>query len=385
MQIEIKDRILPRCWLEIDLAAITENVRNLRAFLKSETGIIAVVKSNAYGHGIVEVAESIIDYVDTFAVSSLDEALFLRESGVSKPILFLSNPIGEEDLDFIFQNNITPAINGIEYLDVFEKKAKASETELDVHLNIDTGMSRLGVLYDGRHAFLNSLNKISALNIRGCFTHFAHAENIEYTRLQQGRFEKVSNMLKSSGHNFKQHAANSSAALRMPSVWYDYVRPGLILYGIYPDAAVKNRISIKQAMSFKTKLIQVKNVKKGTYIGYCCTYKAPSDMAIGVVPVGYNQGIPWSFSNKGCMLLRGRRVSILGRVSMDQVVLDLREIENPGIGEEIVITGTQVQEELGIEELAELSNTIPYEIVCGFGKVKTKKFLKSEEGGDCEK
>jgi len=381
MQIEIKEKIFPRCWLEINLDAIAENVRNLRAFLRSETGIIAVVKSNAYGHGIVEVAEEIIDYVDTFAVSSLDEALLLRESGINKPILFLSNPIGREDLDLIFQKNIIPAINGIEYLDIFGKNAKALETKIDVHLNIDTGMSRLGILYDEKHVLLNSLDTVSALNIRGCFTHFAYAEDVKYTRMQQERFEEVSNMLKSSGYSFKQHAANSSATLRMPSVWYDYVRPGLILYGVYPDTAVKNRISIKQAMSFKTKLIQVKNVKKGTYVGYCCTYKAPSDMTIGVVPVGYNQGIPWSFSNKGCMLLRGRRVPILGRVSMDQTVLDLREIKNPGMGEEIVITGVQAQEGLGIEELAELSNTIPYEVVCGFGKVRTKIFLKSEEEG----
>ncbi|MDP8234263.1 MAG: alanine racemase [Candidatus Saelkia tenebricola] len=378
MEIEISNKISSRCWIEVDLDVIRENALSLRSFLKSDTGIIAVVKSNAYEHGINEVGAILSDIVDMFAVSSLQEAVVLREAGVENPVLFFSNPLNEDDLDLIFQYDILPVINDISFLEIFENKARQLGVRKAVDIKIDTGMSRLGIAWDEKSNLLNCLNKIEYLDIHGCFTHFAHAEDIQFTRLQSERFQDITNLLKDNGYDFKCHAANSSTTLRMPSVWFDYVRPGLILYGIYPDLGVKNRISLKQAFSFKTRLMQVKDVKKGSFIGYCCTYKAPSDMKIGIIPVGYNQGIPWSFSNKGLVLLRGKRVPILGRVSMDQIIINLREIESPKIAEEVVITGIQGTEEIKIEELAELSNTIPYEIICGLGKVQNKIYLKKD-------
>ncbi|MDP8253765.1 MAG: alanine racemase [Candidatus Kaelpia aquatica] len=375
MQINLKNRISNRCWLEIDLNAIRSNAANLRKFLKSEVGIIAVVKSNAYEHGIRETAEALSELIDIFAVSSLSEASELKECGIDKPILFLSNPLGDEDISFIIEEGIMPAINSIEFLELFDEKARHLGVKIPVHIKIDTGMSRLGVGWEESDSLLKALLKSKHLDVQGCFTHFAHAEDIDFTRLQAERFQHSRDLLKEHGYSFVSHLANSSTTLRMPSLWYDLVRPGLILYGVYPDSGVKSRIKIAQAMSFKTRLIEIKTVKKGNSIGYCCTYKASSDMKIGIIPVGYSQGIPWSFSNRGSVLLRSKRVSILGRVSMDQTMVDLRDIEDAQIGDEVVITGKQGTEEIRIEELAELSNTIPYEVLCGLGKVKDRVYL----------
>jgi len=375
MQIEIRDRISSRYWLEIDLNILKSNILNLREFLKSEVGIIAVVKSNAYEHGIREVAESLENLVDIFAVSSLNEACEIRELGVDKPILFLSNPLGPEDISFIIEKSIIPVINDIEFLKSFQERALNIGIKIPVHIKFDTGMSRLGIDWRDNDKLIKALLKSNCIDVKGCFTHFAHAEDIDFTRLQSERFQEAADTLKSYGYNFISHLANSSTTLRMPSLWADFVRPGLIIYGIYPDSGVKNRINIAQVMTFKTRLIATKKVKKGSFVGYCCTYKASSDMKIGIIPVGYNQGIPWSFSNRGMVLLRSKRVPILGRISMDQIVIDLREVEEAQIGDEVVITGKQGSEEIKIEELAELSNTIPYEVLCGLGKVKNRIYI----------
>jgi len=375
MQIEIRDSISSRYWLEIDLNILKSNILNLREFLKSEVGIIAVVKSNAYEHGIREVVESLENLVDIFAVSSLNEACEIRELGVDKPILFLSNPLGPEDINFIIEKSIIPVINDIEFLKSFQERALNIGIKIPVHIKFDTGMSRLGIDWRDNDKLIKALLKSNCIDVKGCFTHFAHAEDVEFTRLQSERFQEATGTLKSYGYNFISHLANSSTTLRMPSLWFDFVRPGLILYGIYPDSGVKNRINIAQAMTFKTRLIATKKIKKGSFIGYCCTYKASSDMKIGIIPVGYNQGIPWSFSNRGMVLLRSKRVPILGRISMDQIVIDLREVEEAQIGDEVVITGKQGSEEIKIEELAELSGTIPYEVLCGLGKVKNRIYI----------
>ncbi|MDP8216380.1 MAG: alanine racemase [Candidatus Kaelpia imicola] len=375
MQIDLRNRISSRCWLEIDLNILRSNLLNLRKFLKSEVGIIAVVKSDAYEHGIKEVVETLADLVDIFAVSSLNKAYEIKECGIDKPILFLSNPLGADDLNFIIEKDIIPVINSIEFLDSFQRRAVQAGIKIPVHIKIDTGMSRLGVGWEESNRLIKALLKASHLDVQGCFTHFAHAEDIDFTRLQAERFQHSRTLLKSHGYNFISHAANSSATLRMPSLWYDFVRPGLILYGVYPDSGVKNRIRITQAMSFKTRLIEIKTVRRGSFIGYCCTYKASLDMKIGIIPVGYNQGIPWSSSNRGSVLLRSKRVPILGRISMDQIIVDLREVEEAQIGDEIVITGKQGTEEIRIEELAELSNTIPYEVLCSLGKAKDRVYL----------
>ncbi len=375
MQIEVREKISSRCWLEIDLNAIKSNLSSLRELLKSEVGIIAVVKSNAYEHGIREVAGVLKKAVDIFAVSSLDEAYIIRELGIDKPILFLSNPLGEEDINFIIEEHITPVINGIEFLELFQKRALGMGIRIPVHIKFDTGMSRLGIDWRDSRKLTEALSHSGSIDVKGCFTHFAHAEDVDFTRLQSERFQDSITMLRSYGHSFISHLANSSATLRMPSLWSDFVRPGLILYGVYPDYGLKNRIKLSQSISFKTRLIATKRVKSGSFIGYCCTYKAQSDMKIGIIPVGYNQGIPWSLSNRGLVLLRSKRVPILGRVSMDQIVVDLREVEEAEVGDQVVIVGRQGSEELRVEELAERSSTIPYEILCGLGKVKDRVYI----------
>ncbi len=375
MRIDIRDRVSSRCWLEVDLKTIQSNALRLKKLLKSEVGIIAVIKSNAYEHGIEKVAEILEDIVDIFAVSSLDEAYEVKSIGVEKQILFLSNPLGAEDIDFIIEEGITPVVNDVGFLKSFQKKALNANVKIPVHIKFDTGMSRLGVDWRDSDKLIKVLSNSNHIDVKGCFTHFAHAEDVEFTRLQSERFQKATNVLKSYGYNFISHLANSSTTLRMPSLWSDFVRPGLILYGVYPDSGVKNRIELSQAMTFKTRLIATKRVKEGSFVGYCCTYKIPSDMNIGIIPVGYNQGIPWSFSNKGMVLLRSKRVPILGRISMDQIVVDLREAKEAQIGDEVVITGKQGAEEIRIEELAELSNTIPYEVLCGLGKVKDRVYI----------
>jgi alanine racemase len=378
MELETKIKLPPQYWLEIDLKAILFNIKNIKSLIGKNTSIIAVIKSNAYGHGILEVAKLLTPHVSYFAVAGLEEVIILRESGISIPILFLSNPLNEEDYELIFDYKITPTINNFYSLEKFDKLAGKYNSILSVHLKIDTGMGRMGINWEEKEEILNLLLKAQNLKLEAIYTHFSKAEDPQYTRLQMERFEEVVSYIKKFyRYNFKLHAANSCATLKFSSSWYDLVRIGLIIYGIYPEIGVRNRIELRQAMSFKTKLIEVKEVKKGDFIGYNCTYKTPSDTKIGIIPVGYSQGLPLSLSNKGFVLIRGKRIPIIGRISMDETILDLREIENPQIGEETVITGIQGEEEIRIEELAELSGTIPYEILCRFGKNKNKIYIKN--------
>ncbi|OQX83374.1 MAG: alanine racemase [Candidatus Omnitrophica bacterium 4484_49] len=374
VDVKIKRDLKPRYWLEIDLSAITENVSQIKSVIKSDTRIIAVIKSNAYGHGLLEVASALDENVDFFAVAEISEAVKLREAEFQKPILFLSNPLFEEEIEAIFDYDIIPAVNSMKFLKLYQQYAHSQDKCLDIHLKIDTGMSRMGISWQEIDSVVSFLSDSKNINLRAVFTHFAHTQDLEFTRMQMERFQKAISKLKNAGFKFFIHAANSSAVLRYSTSWFDCIRPGLIIYGIYPEHEVKNRIKLKQAMSFKTRLVEVKEVKKGSFIGYNCTYKATSDMKIGIIPVGYNQGLMWVLSNKGFVLLRGRRIPILGRVSMDQTILDLRDIANPEIGEEVVITGCQGEEEIRIEEIAEWAGTIPYEIACSFGKIGNRVY-----------
>lgn len=375
MDLRIKEDIKPRSWLEIDLSAVKENINQIKALIKSDTRIIAVIKSNAYGHGLIEIATAIDEDVDFFAVSEIQEAVNLREAGFEKPVLYLSNPLSQQELDIIFNFDITPVINSIDFLKLYQEYACDQNKILNFHLKIDTGMSRMGILWQEVYKVLDLLRESKNLNLEAIFTHFAHAQDLGFTRLQIERFQEVISVFKNAGFNFFVHSANSSAVLRYSSAWFDCVRPGLIIYGVYPEPDVKNRIKLKQAMSFKTRLIAIKNIPKGSFVGYNCTYKAASDMKIGIIPVGYNQGFPWALSNKGFVLLRGKRVPVVGRVSMDQTILDIREIENPQLGEEVVITGSQGEDQIRVEEIAEWAGTIPYEVLCSFGRIKEKRYL----------
>jgi alanine racemase len=376
MDLKIKEDIKPRSWLEIDLSAVKENIHQIRALIKSDTRIIAVIKSNAYGHGLTEIATAIDEDVDFFAVSEIQEAVNLREAGFEKPVLYLSNPLSHQELDIISNFDITPVINGIDFLRLYQEYAYDQNKILNLHLKVDTGMSRMGISWQEVYKVLDLLQESKNLNLEALFTHFAHAQDLGFTRIQIERFREVISVFKNAGFNFFVHSANSSAVLRYSTAWFDCVRPGLVIYGVYPEPDVKNRVKLKQAMSFKTRLVAIKNIPKGSFVGYNCTYKATSDMKVGIIPVGYNQGFPWALSNKGFVLLRGKRVPVLGRVSMDQTILDLREIENPQLGEEVVITGHQGDEEIRVEEIADWAGTIPYEILCSFGRIKNKIYVE---------
>lgn len=379
MSIFIKERIEPRFWLEVDLRAIEANISNIKQLLGTNSAIIAVVKADAYGHGLLKVAETISSQVDLFAVSGLDEAVILREAGIANPILFLSNPVREEDLEIIYHYRIIPTINDITQILWLNSYAQRHNFKLVAHLKIDSGMGRLGIRSESYRDIGEKLLASRNLILDAIYTHFAKAEDPQYTREQIARFEQAVSYLKQiTDYNFRLHAANSCATLKFSSIWYHWVRVGLIIYGIYPEPAVKNRISLTQAICLKTRLIAIKEIPAGSYIGYGCSYKTSSCTKIGIIPVGYAHGIPWTLSNKGAVLIRGKRVPIIGRISMDQIIINLKEIENPALGEEIVVVGRQEDEEIRVEEIAELAGTIPYEILCGIGNVRDKRYLFKE-------
>ena len=358
-------------WAEIDLSAIENNIREIRRLTKPSAKVMAVVKANAYGHGAVEVSKTVLtNGADWLAVALLQEAVELREAGFSVPILILGyTPL--EQMELVITNDLRQTIYSLEQAEALSSAAGKAGRKATVHIKVDTGMGRIGFL--PKQESIDSIIKIARLphlEVEGIYTHFAiaDAEDKDYTIEQLQYFQWLLDQLAKSGlHISIRHAANSAALIDLPEAHFDLVRPGLILYGMYPSNEVqKTKLFLRQAMSLKAEVSYVKQVAKGTAISYGCTFVTARHSQIASLPLGYADGYTRLLSNNTDVLIKGKRAPIVGRVCMDQCMIDVTGFEDVAMGDEVVLMGRQENEFISAEEIASRIGTINYEVVCMF-------------------
>lgn len=330
---------------------------------------MAVVKANAYGHGAVEVSRTLLaNGADRLGVALLQEALELRQEGFAVPILILGFTPSHQ-LEAVVRANIAQTIFSYEQAWTLSRVAGELGKKARVHVKIDTGMGRLGFPADDQTVkTILRISRLPNLEIEGIFTHFATADEKDktFTRYQFEQFQWVVEELKAQGLEIPlKHAANSAAIIDLPETHLDLVRPGISLYGIYPSPDVcKDRINLIPAMTFKTQIAFLKRVRPGTSISYGRTYVAKEERVIATLPLGYADGYSRALSNRGKVLVKGKKVPIVGRVCMDQTMIDVTEVSDVRVGDEVVLFGREGREKLPVEEVAGQLGTIAYEVVC---------------------
>lgn len=365
----------------IDLGAIEENFQQMKAKLKEGTQMIAVIKADGYGHGAVEVARlsEPYEYIWGFAVAAFGEAKLLRDAGIQKPILILGYSF-EEDYEEMVQLGIRPAVFTMEMAEKIAQAAGKAGVCAPVHLAVDTGMSRIGVPDTNEGADLaKAIHDLPDLFIEGVFTHFSKADETDkaYTWMQMDGFVKFCDQIEAMGViGIIRHCSNSAGILEIPEANMDLVRAGISIYGIYPsDEVSRESIKLRPAMELKSHIVYLKTVEAGTAISYGGTYVTTDKRRIATIPVGYADGYPRSLSNMASVLIRGNRAPVVGRVCMDQLMVDVTGIEAE-ILDEVTLLGRDGEEEITVEELGALSERFPYEFVCDIGKRVPRKYIK---------
>lgn len=352
-------------WLEIDRSALRYNLSQMIALTLPGASLMAVVKANAYGHGLLEVAGCIRDQVSHFGVASIDEAIALRSREIDQPILLFGVPKGAA-IDAAIEHEISFSISSLEQArEISESAARLAKPAL-IHIKIDTGMGRLGIPKLSALSAIFETSRLEWLKMEGIFTHFPQGSDPAdpFTKEQLRIFFKIIEKAAEKGIHFAyRHAANSVGMANFKEAHLNLVRPGLMLYGIYPCKSTVNRLKLKPALSWKARLILVKKLAKGESTGYSRTFVADHDATLGIVPVGYSQGYPFVLSNKGEALFQGKRYPIVGRVSMDYLAINFGHHTHVKAGDVITLMGQEGSAEILCETLAEKAGTIPYEIV----------------------
>ncbi len=363
-----------RCWAEIDLAALERNLFKIRSALPAHIRYVAVVKADAYGHGLAQTAARLMQSgADMFAVANVREAVAIREMGSGWPILVLSAVLPHEDA-YLFQHNLIPTISTLEEIRRLDGKARAGKTTLNVHLKIDTGMGRLGAWHEQAEPVIERLGKTTALKLTGIFTHFSSAPTDgDFTSLQRNRFlavlEQVANY-----HELEAcliHADNSASLSSFDqSSPFNAVRVGLLQFGAapYPDSLFAN-VSTEPVLSFHSRVSLVKPLPQGAPISYgrLLTLQRPSHIA--VLAAGYADGIPMQFTNRGQVLIKGSRCPVLGRVTMDQLIVDVTDLPRlPQSGDVATFIGKRGEKEITVAEFSKWAQTIPWECFCSISQ-----------------
>ena len=364
-----------RVWAEIDLAAARSNMENMHRNLKPGTQMIAVIKTDAYGHGAVRIAEVLepLDYVWGYAVAAYEEAVELREAGLNKPILILGYtfPYCYEGL---IRYGIRPVCFREDQLTELSAAAAKVGEPAKVHIGVDTAMSRIGVRPDADGmAFVKKALETPGIEVEGIFTHFSKADetSVENTERQIREFTQFCKRIETElGYRIPiQHCSNSAGIVRFSVANLDLVRAGITLYGLWPSAEVpRDIVELKPLLSLYSHIVYVKTIPAGTAVSYGGTFVADHTMRIATIPVGYGDGYARSLSNKGYVLIRGQKAKILGRVCMDQFMVDVSEIPDAAEGDRVTMIGTDGKETISMELLGELSGRFNYEFACDLGK-----------------
>lgn len=351
--------------VEVDLTRLTENYHSIRNKV-APAKVMPILKANAYGHGLVEVAQHMEKLgVDYLGVAVLEEGILLRERGVTAPILVLGGILGNQTLHFL-KHELTITASSIEKLCKVDEMAAQLGVKAKVHLKIDTGMERIGVHYYSAESILETALKCENVHIEGIFSHFANSDtaDLRHARLQIERFNEVLHFYERHSLQLPplRHMSNSGAILQLPEANFDIVRPGLLLYGVYPSPETARTVKVRPALSWKSRVVYFKVIKPGHPVGYGSTWETDHLVRAITVPVGYGDGYFRSMSHNAEVLIHGNRYPVVGLISMDQIVVNI-EWDSAYNNDEVILIGEMGDKSITIEDLAEWAGTIPYEIL----------------------
>ena len=367
-------------WAEIDLAALSANLRAIRQRVGTRP-VLAVVKANAYGHGAPAVARALErDGVESLGVALPEEGIELRRAGVSAPILVLGGFTPAQS-DAVLEHRLVPAIFRPDQVEALSRAAAARGVQAAVHLKVDTGMGRLGVPPEDVPAFAAILARAPSIRVTGAFSHLAAADDPAdpFTRRQIDLFLESLDAARERGLKPEEiHLANSAAILDHPPAWLSLVRPGLVLYG-YPPSSKMTPLEVRPVLSLKTRIIYIKDVAPGTSLGYGRTFVAARTTRVASLALGYDDGLPRLASNRGHVLVRGRPAPIVGRISMDLTTVDVTDVPGAALGDEVTVIGGSGAERIGVDRIAVWAETIPWEVLCGIGSRVPRLFVRGEE------
>ncbi|MDH4227177.1 MAG: alanine racemase [Deltaproteobacteria bacterium] len=352
----------------IDTASLKHNLGEIKRLVGSDTAVMAVIKANAYGHGDLMTANALTEAgCEMFGVAYVEEAVRLREGGVEGKIFVLAG-IFEGQYDDIIEYALTPVVWDSKTAEEINSSAAKKGVTVPVHVKIDTGMGRLGVLTPEAPEFFKKLKNLKHLEVEGVMSHLAEseAEDKSFSLEQINAFEKCLAEIASLGIKPKYtHIANGAAAVSIPKSRYNLVRPGLMLYGVYPSPSLKNLVALKPALEFRTAVSALKTVKSGTPVSYSRTFTAKRDSTLAILPIGYGDGLRVALSNSLNVIINGSYAPVVGRICMDLCVADVTDVKNVKPGDEAVIIGRRGDKAVTAEDLALTAKTIPYEILTG--------------------
>lgn len=377
--------IYSRVRADIDLDAFEHNLNEIRRCVRPETKMIAVIKTDGYGHGAVALAKILEPRSDVwgYAVATVEEARILRNHGYQKPVLILGYTFPEQ-YEEIVKRDIRPAVYTYETAKLLSETAVSRDKILNIHIKLDTGMSRIGFQVTEKSA--DEIARIALLPniiIEGIFTHFAKADETDktFTENQAESYDQMIRWLKERGVEIPiHHISNSAGIVDLPRYNLNLVRAGIILYGLWPsDEVQKKNIDLKPLLSLKSHVVHVKTLEEGRCISYGGTYHVSGTQKIATIPVGYGDGYPRSLSNRGYVLIRGQKAYICGRVCMDQFMADVSEIPDVQTGDEVTLIGTDGAQEITMEELGDLSGRFNYEFACDLGKRIPRVYYRNGE------
>jgi len=366
-------------WAEIDLDAIAHNAAALKARAGGRAELMVTVKANAYGHGAVPVARAALEGGATrLAVARTLEGVELRQAGLTAPILIMGYTLPAEAAR-ILRWDLTPTVNTWEQATALSAAAQKAGKTVPIHIKVDTGMGRFGLLPGEALDFVQAISRLPGLFLEGLYTHFAVADAADktYTRYQFETYMNVAAQLEAAGFPFPlKHVANSATTLDLPEMALDMVRCGIALYGLHPSDEVEPAVPLRPAMALKSRVARVRTLPAGSSISYGCTYTTTRPTPVALVPVGYGDGYHRILSNKGAVLIHGQRVPIVGRVCMDQFVVDVSGIPDIRQDDEVVLFGRQGEAEITAEEVARWAQTINYEVTTSILPRVTRVFLR---------
>jgi len=376
---ENKNRYLRPAYLEIDLKALAANVRNIKRRSGKKVELLAIVKADGYGHGSYEVSKvALKNGAGSLGVAFLEEGIELRENGIKAPILILSPEFYGREKELI-EYDLQPAIADLDFVKNLNREAKKQNKIAEVYLKIDTGMRRYGIEPSSALDFVKGVQQLKNIRLKGVLSQFSTTEDTDkdFAEEQLYLFKKAVKQLEElNGDRLVRSIANSGAFLKLPQSYFDQVRIGILMYGVYPSPKLVKRVEVNPVMSLKSRIVQIKEVEKGESVGYGRTFITKRRTKIGTIPLGYADGYPWQLSNRGWVLVKGKRVPIIGRVCMDAFMIDLTALKDVKTGEEVVLMGKQGKEKIDAHQIAGWANSFSYEIVSRMEKRLPRVYLK---------
>lgn len=365
--------------VKIDLSAIEHNFEQVKRLINPGTRVMGIVKSDAYGHGLIEVSQTLEKKgVDFLGVSFIHEALELREKGIRLPVAVLCGIESAEDAEAVIERALTPVVFDIQFAELLSGEAERRGRKAGIHVKIDTGMGRLGFDHEDTAQVLKRIMKLPGLKIEALMSHLSSADedDPEFTNIQIGRFKKAIDISRKIGLNLKlNHLANSAGVMSHKDAHFDMVRPGIMLYGGLPSPGFRHSVKLQQAMEFSARVLQVRSFPGETPLSYGRRYYTKGNEKIAIISAGYADGIPRSLSNKGKVLIGGEKTGIVGTVCMNILECDITCLNEAAAGDECVLLGTRNRETITADDIAAASGTISYEIFLSIGGNIKKEYI----------